>query len=147
MMDQPCEQGVSNIEHYVSCLKKVLEKSWEKPDLEKLYMDIDSANKLSKQNQQTLEQILKPIFTSIPQLCFKLSKNIVKVSLEGGQIRISNNKAPLIEDVMNHVINNSLSHGIEDNQTRLSKDKNVAGEIIITAYRKADILNIEVEDK
>jgi chemotaxis protein histidine kinase CheA len=65
---------------------------------------------------------------------------------EGDELKVPSEKKNLITDVMTHILRNSLDHGIEEDKTRLTKNKPETGKITINASITNEELTLVVED-
>ena len=94
----------------------------------------------------SLEEILKPIIDSIPDIAVKVDKPAPNVNFEGKEVEIDEKFQGLILDVVSHLVRNSMDHGIESNETRLKNNKPENGTITINASFDDSILSMVVED-
>lgn len=70
----------------------------------------------------------------------------VELELEGTEIEIDRSVLKIISDSLVHVIRNSVSHGIESPEERVSKGKSESGKVTLRARNEKDIVVIDVID-
>jgi len=75
----------------------------------------------------------------------KLDKQIDFI-LKGENTELDKSVVEKLNDPFTHMIRNSLDHGIEKPQVRISKGKNPRGKIMLSAYPDAGTIVIELED-
>lgn len=92
---------------------------------------------------------IKNIFYKLTRItretAFELGKKII-VTLEGENTEIDKVAAEKIADPLMHLVRNAISHGIEDEATRLSRGKQREGQVKLSAIHKQGLLHIEVSD-
>ncbi len=75
----------------------------------------------------------------------KLSKEIDFI-LEGEDTELDKSVVEKLSDPLTHMIRNSVDHGIEKPEVRISKGKNPKGKVVLRAYPDAGTIVIELED-
>jgi two-component system chemotaxis sensor kinase CheA len=110
-------------------------------------------NRISEEMQDAIMQIrmvpVSVVFQRFPRLVRDLSKRLnkkVKLVIEGEETEADKNVIESLSDPLIHIIRNSLDHGIETAEERISKGKPEAGTIILRARHEADHVLIEVMD-
>ncbi len=119
----------------------------------KLNNTLESIEKLTKKFRNTaLDLRLVPVGTLLTK--FKrqirdLSKDLekkVNLLIEGQDIEIDKTILKSIESPLQHIIRNSIDHGIESEEVRLSKGKSPEGLIKITAFYSGASVIIQIQD-
>jgi two-component system chemotaxis sensor kinase CheA len=110
-------------------------------------------NRISEEMQDAIMQIrmvpVSVVFQRFPRLVRDLSKRLhkkVKLVIEGEETEADKNVIESLSDPLIHIIRNSLDHGIETAEERISKGKPETGTIILRARHEADHVLIEVMD-
>jgi len=110
-------------------------------------------NRISEEMQDAIMQIrmvpVSTVFQRFPRLVRDLSKKLnkkVKLIIEGEETEADKNVIESLSDPLIHIIRNSLDHGIETPEERISKGKPETGTIILRAKHEADRVLIEVID-
>ena len=112
-----------------------------------------SINRLSSQLQDlTMSMRMLPIsyiFDRYPRLVRDMSKKLdkkVKLSIDGKETKLDKNMIEVLSEPLLHIMRNSLDHGIESVEDRISKGKPEEGQISIKAFPQSDKIIIEVRD-
>ena len=92
-----------------------------------------------------LKQALQKIMRVGRDTAAELGKH-VEITISGEETEIDRNIADKLVDPLMHLVRNSVSHGIENVETRRKAHKPEAGQIHIRAYSKRGYVYIEVED-
>lgn len=110
-------------------------------------------NRISEEMQDAIMQIrmipVSTVFQRFPRLVRDLSKKLnkkVKLIIEGEETEADKNVIESLAEPLIHIIRNSLDHGIEAPEERISKGKPETGTIILRAKHEADHVLIEVID-
>lgn len=85
-------------------------------------------------------------FNNIPKIAETLGKLSPKISLSDHDIKIQKKFAPLIQDILGHMIRNSLDHGIETEDQRLTQNKSPRGLIQINCSQNQGKFLIHFKD-
>lgn len=76
-----------------------------------------------------------------------ISENkLVNINLSGESIELDKSLIDALNEVIIHIIRNSVSHGIEDRNTRKNSGKNEEGIISLSASRESNIIVFEISD-
>ncbi len=70
----------------------------------------------------------------------------VELDFAGNETELDNNIIQQISDPLVHLVRNSVAHGIERAEARLSAGKPEAGKVSLRAYHRGNHIYIEVED-
>jgi chemosensory pili system protein ChpA (sensor histidine kinase/response regulator) len=70
----------------------------------------------------------------------------VELDFVGNETELDNNIIQQISDPLVHLVRNSVAHGIERSDARLSAGKPEAGKVSLRAYHRGNHIYIEVED-
>lgn len=87
---------------------------------------------MSQMSTISFKDILHPTLKSISQLANQLHKQEPQVIINDSGIRFKLSKKNLVNNVFMHLVRNSLDHGIESSEERISKNKNPNPNIFIT---------------
>ncbi|OHD75779.1 MAG: hypothetical protein A2V99_00835 [Spirochaetes bacterium RBG_16_67_19] len=119
-------------------------------DVEKI---TDSLERVTGRMQQAvMETRMVPIavlFNKFPRLVRDLSRKLgkdVELSISGGETEIDRSLVEAVSDPLTHLIRNSLDHGIETVEERISRGKPATGRISISAQQRGGKIVIEVAD-
>ncbi len=82
---------------------------------------------------------------SVQELANSMNKKI-SLKILGGETELDRSILEAISDPINHLIRNSIDHGIEDTATRKRLKKDETGQIIISLIQKSDSTEISIED-
>ena len=93
----------------------------------------------------SVEEVLSPFLAAIPDIASSLGKRNPDIEITPGFMILSS-KAYLINDIFNHLLRNSLDHGIEAIEDRKSMKKSDAGKICILFEHKSDFISIDYFD-
>lgn len=94
-------------------------------------------------------QPLQKVFVKFPRMVRDLARTLGKeVDLEiiGEDTEVDKSVIENIGDPLVHIIRNSIDHGIESPEERLSKGKPAKGKIVINAYQKGTQIVIDISD-
>ncbi len=80
---------------------------------------------------EKMEDILAAVIDSLPSLAKELGKEAPTVTINSGHIVIRNQISDLLKNVFTHLLRNSIDHGIETAENRLTKGKQAAGTIVL----------------
>lgn len=115
--------------------------------------DIDEFTKLAHHLQDEITAArMVPIGTLYSLLsrtvrdAAKSAKKQVELDLSGSETELDNNIIQQISDPLVHLVRNSVAHGIERGEDRLSRGKPEQGKILLRAYHRGNHIYIEVED-
>ncbi|ANF34122.1 chemotaxis protein CheA [Borrelia turicatae] len=89
------------------------------------------------------------IFSRFARVVRDLSKKlgkIVELSTEGEDTEVDKSVIDDLVDPLMHCVRNSMDHGLETADERLSKGKDKAGHIILRAKNEGNVISIEIED-
>ncbi|MCP3952762.1 MAG: chemotaxis protein CheA, partial [Desulfobacterales bacterium] len=92
---------------------------------------------------------LKGTFNKMTRLVRDLSKKIgkrVNFVTEGEDTEIDRNLVDVISDPLIHMVRNSVDHGIETPDVRVTNGKPEAGTVKLSAYHSAGSVVVEIED-
>jgi chemosensory pili system protein ChpA (sensor histidine kinase/response regulator) len=115
--------------------------------------DIDEFTKLAHhlQDEFTAARMV-PIGTLYSRLtravrdAAKSAGKNVELDLSGSETELDNNIIQQISDPLVHLVRNSVAHGIERPENRLTAGKPEAGKVSLRAYHRGNHIYIEVED-
>ena len=74
------------------------------------------------------------------------SRKKVELDFSGSETELDNNIIQQISDPLVHLVRNSVAHGIESPEDRVSVGKPDQGKVILRAYHRGNHIYIEVED-
>jgi chemosensory pili system protein ChpA (sensor histidine kinase/response regulator) len=115
--------------------------------------DIDEFTKLAHHLQDEITAArMVPIGTLYSRLsravrdAAKSTNKLVELDLTGSETELDNNIIQQISDPLVHLVRNSVAHGIEHSNDRVSAGKSASGNIMLRAYHRGNHIYIEVED-
>jgi len=92
---------------------------------------------------------ISTIFDSYPRYVYELAQELgknVQLTLEGKENEIDKNIIEALSEVLLHMVRNSVDHGIETPQERLSAGKEEMGRISIICSRESGNMKIIISD-
>ena len=104
---------------------------------------------LQEKIMRTRMQPLDIIFHKVPRLVRDLEKNTgksVDVHMEGGDINLDKTIIDIIGDPVMHMIRNSMDHGFESAETRLTQGKKRQGLLNLSAHLRSNNIIIVIQD-
>lgn len=104
-----------------------------------------TSEKLIKMRLVEFKTISKRFFETHKRVCKELNKD-VDLILVGGDTLVDITLTNKIRTPIEHIIRNSIGHGIEDEKTRKELGKPKKGKIILEIKPKANFLNIDISD-
>jgi two-component system chemotaxis sensor kinase CheA len=93
----------------------------------------------------TLHSIFQKVSINVHDAMKKLNKK-VKLEISGESTEIDRIVGSKIVDPLLHLIKNSISHGIEDEEIRMERGKNKTGTIFLSAYSEKVYVYISIAD-
>ena len=115
--------------------------------------DIDEFTKLAHHLQDEITAArMVPIGTLYSLLsravrdAAKSSKKKVELDFSGSETELDNNIIQQISDPLVHLVRNSVAHGIEMSEDRVTAGKPAQGTVMLRAYHRGNHIYIEVED-
>jgi len=110
-------------------------------------------NHISEEMQDAIMQIrmvpVSTVFHRFPRLVRDLSKKLnkkIELKFEGEETEADKNVIESLSDPLIHIIRNSIDHGIEPPEERISKNKAETGTLILSAKYESDNVLIEIID-
>ena len=97
----------------------------------------------------TRMQPIGNVFNKFPRVVRDLSGKLNKqidLTIVGKDVELDKTIIESINDPLTHLVRNSVDHGIESPQERLSKGKDARGLIVLKAYHAAGQVVIEISD-
>ncbi len=110
-------------------------------------------NQLTSELQEgvmkTRMQPIGNIWNKFPRIVRDLAKTCgknVRLDMEGKDTELDKTLIEAIKDPLTHIVRNSVDHGIELPDERISKGKNPEGRLFLRAYHEGGQVNIEMID-
>jgi two-component system, chemotaxis family, sensor kinase CheA len=97
----------------------------------------------------TRMQSIGNVFNKFPRVVRDLARTLgkeIELTLEGNDVELDKTIIESIGDPLNHLVRNSVDHGVETPSVRRQGGKNPTGQIILKAYHEAGQVNIEITD-
>ncbi len=94
-------------------------------------------------------QPLQKVFVKFPRMVRDLARQLgkeIELEIKGEDTEVDKSVIENIGDPLVHIIRNSIDHGIEFPQERVSKGKPEKGKILIDAYQKGTQIVIDIVD-
>ena len=92
---------------------------------------------------------VEQIFNRFPRMVRDLSKKQgkeVNITMEGLEIKLDRSVLDAITEPLLHILRNAVDHGIERPEERKRKEKPKSGNIVLTASRIGDKVEIQIKD-
>ncbi len=132
-------------------LKQTLQpRLGEIPGFNVLLQNIDRVTTEMQENiMQTRLQPVSMVFGKFPRVVRDMAKGLkkeVRLSISGGDVELDKSIIEMLSDPLNHLVRNSVDHGIEPVEEREELGKTREGEIKLSAYHESGKVLIEVTD-
>ncbi len=98
---------------------------------------------------KTRMQPIGNVWNKFPRIIRDLSVSCgkqVQLEMEGTETELDKTIIEAIKDPLTHIVRNSLDHGIETPEVRVSKGKPPAGRLRLRAFHEGGQVNIEISD-
>jgi two-component system chemotaxis sensor kinase CheA len=92
---------------------------------------------------------LDPLFRRCARQVRDLARSqgkLIQLHIEGEDVEIDSSIVEQVGDVLLHVVRNSIDHGIETPDARMSAGKPMSGRLSLRAFHDAGMIAIDVED-
>jgi len=113
-------------------------------------VNIDAVTTNLQENiMRTRLQSVDAVFGKLPRQVRKLAKQVgkdVELEVTGNEVELDKSIIESLSDPLNHLIRNSLDHGLEDPQGRVNAGKPKVGNLYVRAFHEGGQVNIEIED-
>lgn len=106
-------------------------------------------SELQEAIMRTRMQPISNVFNKFTRVVRDLSKDLGKqidLFIEGKDVELDKTIIEAINDPLTHLVRNSVDHGIESPDIRLSRRKPMTGKIVLKAFHEAGQVNIEITD-
>lgn len=106
-------------------------------------------SELQEAIMRTRMQPISNVFNKFTRVVRDLSKDLGKqidLFIEGKDVELDKTIIEAINDPLTHLVRNSVDHGIESPDIRLSLKKPMTGKIVLKAFHEAGQVNIEITD-
>ena len=97
-------------------------------------------------NSEGVTDVLRGILDGIPSIAKQLKKETPEVIIKDNAIRIKREIAPMLRNVFMHIFRNTMDHGLESTQQRLSTGKTPQGTIQLHAKRDEETVSFVFSD-
>jgi signal transduction histidine kinase len=101
---------------------------------------------LSKALYQPAQTLFKEIFTAAQQLARDLNKETPLIQIEDQDVCFSPEGAEILRNIFSHLIRNSMDHGIESREERLSSGKSATGTLRVSVAMNEDGVELRYRD-
>ncbi len=118
-------------------------------DLPILHTLSQRVTELQEHVMQTRMQPVGNVFNKFPRIVRDMSKKVnkkIKLIIEGDEVELDRSIIEVISDPLTHLIRNSVDHGIEPPEERVTAGKEAEGTIWLRAYQEGGQVNIEIQD-
>ena len=102
-------------------------------------------NEVMKTRMQPIGNILMKFHRVVRDLAKQLGKNI-HLDLVGTETELDKTLIEAVKDPITHIVRNSVDHGIEPAEARVSSGKVEAGQVTIKSYHEGGQVVIEITD-
>jgi two-component system, chemotaxis family, sensor kinase CheA len=106
-------------------------------------------SELRKNVMKTRMQPVSQLFDKLPRIVRDVSKDIgKKVRLEtyGGETELDKSLLEAIKDPVTHILRNSIDHGIESPEKRMTLQKPTEGTVRVRAFHEGGNFHLEIAD-
>ncbi|MFH0920647.1 MAG: chemotaxis protein CheW [Fibrobacterota bacterium] len=114
---------------------------------------IQNIDRVTSEIQENIMQTrLQPVsvaFNKFPRVVRDLARDLgkaVRLNLSGAEVELDKSIIEMLSDPLNHIIRNSVDHGIETPDEREELGKKREGEVFLRAYHEGGKVLIEVAD-
>jgi len=135
-----------------SMLSRVAENIGEL-DVDELRERLADLEHNTRDLQESVMQVrmlpLSSAFSRLPRLVRDLSKKLgkdIELVLEGGETELDKTVLERMIDPLVHLVRNSLDHGLEPPEERLSAGKDPRGQLVLSAKQESGSVNIRISD-
>ncbi len=101
---------------------------------------------VSQIQSSPIEDVLIDVVSSLSSITAQLGKATPKVTFSSQEIRIKRVYFEILTDIFAHILRNSVDHGLEDTDTRITMGKEERGKILINTMAVDNVLNIFIND-
>lgn len=146
--------GLINLAHIFNHSIAILEKS--KMDRNEIQMFKDNFSTLEDRSERLQKNLmmlrrvkLDAVFKKIPKIVYKLCQVVgkrVEVECIGGDVEIDRSMLDNLEEPLVHILRNSMDHGFEENEERLTVGKPPAGKLSISAEDRGNTIHLSIGD-
>lgn len=123
------------------------------PQIETLMETVSFLDRVTSDMQLAVMKIrmqpIKKVLSKFPRLVRDMSSNVnkeVELQIFGEGTEVDKTVIENIGDPLTHLLRNSIDHGIESSEERISKGKQPKGKIVINIYQKGNQIVIEITD-
>ncbi|MDP7248523.1 MAG: chemotaxis protein CheA [Planctomycetota bacterium] len=98
---------------------------------------------------KTRMQPISNIWNHYPRIVRDLAQSLdkkVNIEMKGETTELDRSVIEAIKDPLSHIIRNCIDHGIESPDARVSAGKEESGYLLLDAYHKDGMVNIEISD-
>jgi two-component system chemotaxis sensor kinase CheA len=104
---------------------------------------------LQESVMKTRMQPIDSLWSKFPRIVRDVSKGCgkkIRIEMEGRETELDKTILEAIKDPLTHILRNSIDHGVETPQERLSKGKPEEGVLLMRAFHEGGQVNIEIID-
>jgi two-component system, chemotaxis family, sensor kinase CheA len=120
------------------------------PGMNASMVNLDGVTTSLQENiMQTRMQNMDTLFGKLPRQIRELSKKTGKevyLEIEGKEVELDKSIVESLSDPLNHMIRNSLDHGLEGPAEREANGKSRSGRLTVRAYHEGGQVNIQIVD-
>ncbi|MBT7609222.1 MAG: response regulator [Bacteriovoracaceae bacterium] len=102
-------------------------------------------NQISEMKKINMDAVFKPMKRVIRDSAKTCNKKI-NLKLDGGKLRVDTVLGKLLNNVLVHMLRNSVDHGIELPEERLAIGKPEEGVVSVNCYETGENIHVEIED-
>ena len=106
-------------------------------------------SELQESLMKTRMQPIGNVWSKFPRVVRDLSSQLhkqVRIEMEGKETELDRTIVEAIKDPLTHLVRNSIDHGIESPDARMSLGKPAEGCLLLRAYHEGGQVNIEIVD-
>jgi two-component system chemotaxis sensor kinase CheA len=122
----------------------------ELPGMNATMVNLDAVTTNLQENiMRTRLQSLEALFGKLPRQVRQLARSTGKeidLVVTGGEVELDKSIVEALSDPLNHLLRNSLDHGLEETAAREAAGKDRCGRIEVRAFHEGGQVNVEICD-
>ncbi len=122
----------------------------ELPGMNATMVNLDAVTTNLQENiMRTRLQSLEALFGKLPRQVRQLARQTGKeidLVVTGGEVELDKSIVEALSDPLNHLLRNSLDHGLEETAAREAAGKPRCGRIEVRAFHEGGQVNVEIRD-
>ena len=120
------------------------------PGMNATMVNLDAVTTNLQENiMRTRLQSLEALFGKLPRQVRQLARQTgkeIELVVTGGEVELDKSIVESLSDPLNHLLRNSLDHGLEDPAGREAAGKDRTGRLEVRAFHEGGQVNVEIRD-